>query len=109
MRNMQESLSNLRHEVPVEFFNWQAEDVHRAAPWLKRTGRKGSRVKNRHYVTIFRPHSGKSMDYRKRVRPRTKKARLRRRRHGVTGPILRPMLSDELMARLSALLDKVKW
>jgi hypothetical protein len=108
LKNMREQIAKLRHDVPQEFFNWEAEDVHAKNPWVKRAGRKGSRVRNRHYYTIILPHSQREMAHRKKVARRLRRKHIASRR-GVTKPILRPELQHVLWDRLTLLLGAIRW
>ena len=108
-RDMREQLRQLRHDVPQHYFDWQKTDLHSKEPWVKRTGRKGSRARTRHYLTIILPHSQREMNYRRKAALRVKRRRLKSRRTGMTKPILRPRLEEQLWEDLSALLDTIKW
>ena len=107
-KHMREQIAKLRHDVPQEFFNWEAENVHEKNPWVKRTGRKGSRVRNRHYYTIILPHSQREMAHRKKVAMRLRRKHIALRR-GVTKPILRPELLHVWQDRLTSLLGEIRW
>ena len=107
-KHMREQIAKLRHDVPQEFFNWEAEDVHEKNPWVKRTGRKGSRVRNRHYYTVILPHSAREMAHRKKVAMKLRRKHIASRR-GVTKPTLRPELQHRWQDRLFSLLDTIRW
>ena len=89
------------HGLGDEFYNWQAEDMHRKNP----TARKG---RGKRYSTIIRPHS-----YYEVLRSRHYQGALGRHHkpHTLTStrPILRASLLSKLQERLAALLDAIKW
>jgi hypothetical protein len=89
------------HGLGDEFFNWQAEDMHRKHPTLKK-------LRGKRYRTVIRPHS-----YFEVMRSRHFQSRLGRRHrpHTLTStrPILRPALLTRLQERLRGLLDAIKW
>jgi len=101
-KHMREQIAKLRHDVPQEFFNWEAEEVHAKNPWVKRTGR------NRHYYTVILPHSAREMAHRKKVAMRLRRKHIASRR-GVTKPTLRPELQHRWQDRLFSLLDTIRW
>lgn len=91
-------------EIQNEFFNWEAENLRRRAPWVRRIGRRKA------FMTVVRPHSAASMKMRHRALVRW------RRRHkgmvatGSTRPILRPSLWEELVKRMATLMEtKIRW
>ena len=101
-----EDMHNCLHELGAhglgdEFFNWQAEDMRRKHP----TVRKG---RGRRFFTIIRPHS-----YYEVMRSRRYQAALGRHHkpHTRTSnrPILRASLYAQLQNRLRSLLDAIKW
>jgi hypothetical protein len=104
LADMSEKLNTLTQEIPTEFYNWQAEDMHRKQPRQK-VWRRGKSVS-----TIIRPHS-----YAEMKRSQHAQARARRRRHShlqarwSTRPILRAELLTRLQERMQALLASVKW
>ena len=107
-KHMREQIAKLRHDVPQEFFNWEAENVHEKNPWVKRAWRKGSRVRNRHYYTIILPHSQREMAHRKKVAMKLRRKHIASRR-GVTKPILRPEMLQVWQDRLTSLLGEIRW
>jgi hypothetical protein len=108
-KTMRERIAKLRHDVPQEFFNWEAEEVHEKNPWVKRTGRKGSRVRNRHYYTVILPHSAREMARRKKAAMRMRRKHIVSRRRGTTKPTLRPELLHRWRDRLTLLLHDIRW
>jgi hypothetical protein len=89
-------------DVPNEFFNWEAEDLRRKSPWVRKIGRRKA------YMTMVRPHSAASMRMRHRalMKARRKHKTLSR---GGSEPILRPELLSELVKRMRTLLGTIRW
>jgi hypothetical protein len=108
--HMQETIKKLPDDMETELFNWQAEDMHRRNPGVKRQGK-------RRRSTIVRPHSLGEMMHRFRAKRKQamRQRRRKRRRHGrvYQRTSSRPVLRDELLTRFyergTQLLRKVKW
>jgi hypothetical protein len=88
-------------DMPNELFNWEAEDLHRMRPWVRRRRRSA--------MTIVRPHSVREMKARHRLLVRAHR-RHRQVQRWSTRPILRAELWKTLVERMTALLaEKIHW
>jgi hypothetical protein len=81
-------------EMPVEFLDWQAEDLNRRLP----------RIDERTPTTVMTKIHEKTGSYRLvRVAGRRRRVRTRSR------PILRPVLFQELCQRMRRMLGTISW
>ena len=105
------NIGGLEQQMPVEFFNWQAEDMHRHYPKVEDAGNSAS--------TLIHPRSTRK---RSRLKARLKslvgggqpvRRRVVIRRPAVVGahrPILRPELYELLKKRMhDMLMETAKW
>lgn len=102
LADMHDKLHELgSHGAADEFFNWQAEDMHRKRPTVRK-------LRGKHWRTIIRPHS-----YWETKRSERYQASLGRHHkpHTLTStrPILRASLLTQLQNRLRGLLDAIRW
>lgn len=115
LENMGRQLRTLPAAIDQEFFNWQAEEVHRAHPSVHRRGK-------RTMWSLFRPHSlremqraGKQIRRAERFKayvakhPRSRRRPPRVYRRTSTRPILRAELLDALQLRIANLIARVQW
>ena len=103
---LMKNLADLETETSVEFFNWQAEDMHRHFPKVDGSGLSVS--------TSIYPRSQlrrqKKITGGKSVRRRPVIAAGRAVRAGSHRPILRPELFDKLKERMIEMVKAVtKW
>ncbi len=101
---LQRRLDGLQQNIPEELKDWEAEDMDRQVPWARQKNR------GRRTYTVIRPHSAKSIRWRKahqqarRAALRAQHHRFRRERPPSTRPILRAELFDRLCERMATLL-----
>jgi hypothetical protein len=117
-KRLADMAEKIRHakavDIGTELSDWQTEDMHRNRPFTMRSRAKGKAT------TIIRPHSLREMKHSLRYQRRMgrkvarggKRAMLTFSRWEVKTsmrPILRSALEEQLMERVMALRERLKW
>jgi hypothetical protein len=106
------SVEALHEEVPKQFLDWQAEDMHRKRPYaqVQQADSKDTTVivaTTRIWPRGRSVHKGKGGQQLDRRRGRRHRIHHRHRAHTSTRPILRGELYDKLVERIRALIQTV--